>query len=225
MAGQSLVCFLDVLGFASMVEEDASLESPRHAQKLAGVVAAIRAGAAAAGFEVHQFSDSIVIATTYSAAVVARLIAVVSESQYAAVERHILLRGGMALGQHSFNNGFLYSEALVAAFRLEVGKARYPRIIIDENVVKLLSGTEPSRLPEIKQLVLRDRDGVLFLDYLASRNLPQHEAAVKRLITESDLANVGIFEKYDWLVRYHNYVSAKRSLGVIDFGLANIREL
>jgi hypothetical protein len=225
MAGQSLVCFLDVLGFARMVEVDASLDSPLYAANLEGVVSAIRGRAAKAGFEVHQFSDSIVIATTYSAAIVSCLVSVVCESQYLAVERHILLRGGIALGQYTFSNGFLYSEALVAAYRLEVQKARYPRVIVDENVVTLLRGTEPAALPQIKGSVLRDRDGALFLDYLAGQDLTQHEAAVRKLMTDSDLSDVGIFEKYDWLVRYHNYVGAKQGISAMDFGLASIGEL
>lgn len=225
MAGQSIVCFIDVLGFASMVEEDASLGSPRHADKLRAVVARIRSTAGAAGFEVHQFSDSIVIATGYSTAAISGLIGLVSEMQYESVERHVLLRGGVALGHHSFEDGLLYSEALVAAYRIEVGKARYPRIIVDENVVALMRGTEPLRVTELECLVLRDRDGAIFIDYLGDRNLGVHETALRDLMGEANLNEVSIFEKYDWLVRYHNFSMSARGLADVDFGLANIRRL
>lgn len=224
-AGQSIVCFLDVLGFANMVQQDVSSDVPKHADKLRNVVTGIRWSANEAAFEVHQFSDSIVIAASYSPAAVVQLVALVSESQFMSVERQVLLRGGIALGRHFFDDGFLYSEALVAAYRIEVDRARYPRVIVDENVIALVRGTEQALVPELETLLLRDRDNAVFVDYIDHRDIAAHEEALKQLIAAADLNDVSVFEKYDWLVRYHNFTVTTRGLAAVDFGLADIRRL
>ena len=59
----------------------------------------------------------------------------------------------------------IYSEGLINAYNLEIKKAIYPRIVIDEKVINWIN--ENTILAKIiNKFILKSSDGICFLDYL-----------------------------------------------------------
>ncbi|RJQ62608.1 MAG: hypothetical protein C4517_06330 [Stygiobacter sp.] len=135
----------------------------------------------------------------------------------------IFLRGGITLGEVYAEDGFIFGPGLVDAYVLENKIAKSPRIILQKEVVDLISDVPALRLwyhkPKeeldyIKDLIKLDSDGYFFIDYLKAMNtevepedyfsfLVNHRNNIKAnlLRFKSDSHN---FEKYAWLKDYHN---------------------
>src|SRR4051812_13119280 len=69
-----IVAFLDILGFASFVEADATGTTPEHLERLLGALDRARNSSAASSTDVRVFSDSIVLSAEFGNAAVVPLI-------------------------------------------------------------------------------------------------------------------------------------------------------
>ena len=106
-----------------------------------------------------------------------------------------------------------FAPALILRKRRQVGMLRVYDALFDQ-----LSGDEPriQNTPHYKDL-LKDNDGLIFLDYLsvAFENFPDRpvfydllgdqKKAVERGLTEA-LSFPPVHEKYRWMAGYHNFV-------------------
>jgi len=72
-----------------------------------------------------------------------------------------MLRGGITIGELFIDDVMVWGEALVKAYYLEDKVANYPRVIIDDNVVKEI---EDCKL--LEDYICRDFDDLHFLNYL-----------------------------------------------------------
>ncbi len=80
-----------------------------------------------------------------------------------------LIRGGISIGRLFHSDNFIFGDALIKAYELESKYAKYPRIILDDEVIEIATkyGEHSPQEEEdyYKELVTRDDDGWLYLDY------------------------------------------------------------
>ena len=192
-----------------MVSDDASNGDAKHLPKFVRVIKEIRAEY---GDEVRMFSDSIIIAAKLDIANVLSVISTVRRMQQRFLEERILVRGGISFGKHYSDEDVIYSQALVNAYQLESRHAKSPRILIDHNVIDFVvnhpqcDGSERDRLAA---LILRDRDGLCFVDFIDDENLGSVGAAITEVALSCKSDGESVVGKLRWLVDYHAYSSAR----------------
>ena len=203
-----VVAFLDVLGFASFVNEDAQRSDPHHLTRLLKSFEEVRNRTPIKKLDLRSFSDSITIAGELSGTGVVDVVDAVVGLQRALIRHGVLVRGGVALGKHYADESLVYSEALVRAFRLERDRARFPRVIVDDDLFDWFVNdkqTDPGIRGIATALMLRDSDDEVLLNYLDKDLLAAH----KKLLDGYSRPNLSasVLEKVQWLAGYHNYVA------------------
>lgn len=201
-----VVAFLDVLGFSSFVAADAKSTKPKYLERIISSIQSAKSSEHAKGLDVRAFSDSIVISTELTPVSVCSLFLALIELQRLFLAQEVLIRGGVAFGKHHSRPDAIYSEALITACELERDKARFPRILIDADLLDWVQN-DPFSTPELASKInlclLRDRDNLVFLDYLGVEILDVHIELLKSYNVEGVTASV--LEKLQWLAGYHNY--------------------
>ncbi|MBX9753463.1 MAG: hypothetical protein K2X80_01820 [Pseudomonadaceae bacterium] len=206
MSGQEMkihyVAFLDILGFKSIVENEAKHGTGEYLGKL---------------FKCHQkcteifksdpqltiiqFSDSIVISRPYEASEFRRFVTSIATYQRYLLDENLLCRGGVAVNKHFTSGTFTFSSGLIDAYNLESTTARFPRVVISPDVIDLIFSGE--KLPV--ELIEED-DGVFFIDYIGitKNERPIILARAVEDIIESLLVgdSSSVREKGIWLANY-----------------------
>ena len=159
------VAFIDILGFSEMVRHDCeSSNSPKyldilhksHVQATEILGEDLQTG-------LIQFSDSIVFSRAFDLAALDGFISSVANLQKSMFKNGLLCRGGITFGKHFVKDRFMFSKGMIDAYHLESLKAKFPRVIISENLLEL---AEPKiNLSSLK--LLRADDGLTFVDYLS----------------------------------------------------------
>lgn len=191
-----------------------------------------------AKFRSHIFSDTITMSCPYeSFHYFNAMIAWVMWYQYFMwAEEGTFLRGAIVHGNifDEENSAIVFGPAMVAAYRLETKKAKWPRILVDSSVVKKLP--DEKRLRALKEYLRKDTAGNYYLDYLHDlfviscfdrgkrlkipsdpiALLQNHKIAVEKAVerireqwgTSDNSAKKGkrLLDKYRRLSRYHNGV-------------------
>ena len=122
------------------------------------------------GVELKMFSDNIIITKKYPIDLLGRKLAVysilnlVSHFQCSAVGDSVgwLVRGGITIGKLFIDNMMVWGTALLRAYELENKVAVYPRVAIDSAIMPDILAHS-----ELNDCVLRDFDGVHFLNYMS----------------------------------------------------------
>lgn len=146
----------------------------------------------------------------------------------------ILIRGGITVGQVARSYGQLFGPGVVRAYELESKVARFPRVVVGEEVLDELSNNprlwvhdQETDTKAAKDLLRRDFDGGWFVDYLRSiegelddrseyaRYLDRHEEFIENGVAEHR-NDAGVLAKFKWLREYHrhtveNWKSQKRT--------------
>ena len=125
----------------------------------------------------------------------------------------LLSRGFITQGKLFINDSFVIGSALVRVHKGEEEIAKYPRVVIDPELMKLLPD-QIHRYPfPPDSLLKKDRtDGLHFLNYyqtifIQEKNKIWHRLlfgityTIKENLEKSDLK---IFPKVYWLIKYHN---------------------
>lgn len=202
----NLVAFIDLLGFTSMVKSD--LESPKGSEKYLDRLFRVH-NRTRSLFEKElklnlvQFSDSVVIATPYLPEKLPIFIEVISKYQFDLFCEGILARGGIALGKHFYEDGFMYSLGLIEAYKIESSISRYPRTIVSPDLLNLVY---PMLEFPKDILLIRESDGYFFIDYLVHSEEEKISIYLTQLENKIDrMDNSSIKEKYIWLAEYIKY--------------------
>jgi hypothetical protein len=203
-----VVAFLDVLGFANFVESDAKSLHPKHLDKLLHCIKEVKA--AAKDLDVRAFSDSIVISAPLNSGNVANLLHNVANLQRIFVRSGVLVRGAIAFGKHFADENLVYSEELISAYVEERDDARFPRILVNKNLLDWFMNnaeTDEASRAAVAPILLADRDSRVFLNYLDPESLQSQ----LKVLREYQVQNVSptVLEKIQWLAGYHNYVAAQ----------------
>ena len=141
-----IVCFLDILGFRALISQTLNADgsdSPEKIGHLSEVLNVIRElldidrPRDRPPAEITQFSDSIVISflSGEKSGVFDSLLSILWV-QINLVLKGILCRGGITRGRLIHTPTQLFGPAMVDAYALESRAALYPRVILDEPIIK-----------------------------------------------------------------------------------------
>lgn len=200
------VAFIDVLGFSALVSSDSKSIQPMYLNKLRGLLGKVKE--ASPDLDVRAFSDCITIAAPLTSDRVALLLESVISLQRLLVGGGVLVRGGVAFGKHFADDTLIYSEALIRAYLLERDKARFPRVLVDPDLLDWYfhnEETTPEGVDMVKASLLTDRDNQVFLNYLQPSVLEEHLTIIKTY--KVDNATPSVLEKVQWLGQYHNHIA------------------
>lgn len=119
-----------------------------------------------------QFSDNIYISFDFKDDNSDYELAVYMVTIIAAYYQRIMLtkgfyvRGGIATGTVYFDDYMIFSNALIKAYDIETKTAKYPRIVIDEGVIKKLNKVSKQNIIRtlFPKLIVKDWAGVAFLN-------------------------------------------------------------
>lgn len=201
---ESYVAYLDILGFSEIVRQVAEMPESDHLLRLfrchqrgAGIISS------KPEYGLVQFSDSIVISRQYSSEKFAEFVDVVASYQRMLLGEGFLCRGGISRGSHYSNGTFMMSLGLVKAYDVEVSQARFPRIAVSVELLKLIGETAVA-----SSRILQEDDGVFFVDYLDGLGVRE----ARRLKSQIELCieecqkhmSASVREKAFWLGAYSN---------------------
>jgi hypothetical protein len=143
------------------------------------------------------------------------------------IEKGLLLRGAISVGKIERSYGVLFGPGLISAYELERDQAKYPRIILDEQLMAALRSDHLLRhrhrdygeeMKFVSSAIKRDDDDVIFIDYLGFMQtvLKNQKSSYHGLVEthknliEMNIAkfqeNKRVLSKYLWLRKYHNAV-------------------
>ena len=206
------VAFIDILGFSSMVKSDC--EGPdtevSFISKLLEVHEEVRSlFKDDASYSLTQFSDSIVLNRKYEPSALKEFIDIIARFQYALLTRGLLCRGGIAFGKHFSQGDFIFSAGLIESYLLEKNIARFPRIVVSKDLLDLIS-IPPEETSSLR--LLRQDDGIVFVDFLRETDLSSLHSVVESMENETRSAEASIREKILWLTSYFDYCASDESL-------------
>lgn len=174
---------------------------------------------------ITAFSDSIVVSVIVEENVNEMISTLISNLAYIGailLEKGILFRGGMTIGNLIHNeDGIVFGQGLVDAYKLESNNAKYPRIILSDKLINELNypiDTKRNRYP-YHQYIDRFQDGCVgfhqMIYYQVIQNSTQitqdklieslkqiRKVIVKGL--DSTFEKTEVFEKYRWLKEQYN---------------------
>jgi hypothetical protein len=126
--------------------------------------------------------------------------------------------GPIEINSESDNDELIFGPALVRSYELESTVARFPRIVIDSEVIRRASSIQGAVF--YKQLVRRGEDGVYFVDYLCacgdfsergplvsgSLSFINHKRMIETQLSKLKSRNAPeeVIRKLLWLANYHN---------------------
>jgi len=200
------VAFIDILGFSEMVRHDCeAVDGPKYLELLHNAhLRATQIFGKNLDAGLIQFSDSIVFSRSFDLKELASFLAAIASWQQSLIQDGLLCRGGVTFGKHFVKDRFMFSKGLIDAYYLESTQARYPRIVVSENLLELASP-----VVNIGDLnLLREEDGLAFIDYLSVNNAEDEKAlasSIEKLILKSARANAAVQEKMRWLARYSDF--------------------
>lgn len=234
----ALVTYLDILGFKELINH-------REASDISRIIRVVKEAVQPARFKTPleqipddqymNFSDLSVIATPLQAArtpAAAQLFSQLMHLVYAqsslVFDEGILIRGAITIGEVVKSWGQLFGPAVVRAYELERCQAKYPRIIVDDKIFKVLDGLPHAWLNDehtdkraLRELTRRDsKDRRRFVDYLRAVKgelgdptayadyLDQHRSLIDSGLKKY-ARDPSIHKKYEWLDDYHVRTAAK----------------
>jgi hypothetical protein len=141
----------------------------------------------------------------------------------------ILLRGGITVGDVARSYGQLFGPAVVRGYDLENKVARFPRIVVGEEVLEEMNSNstlwvhdQETDTRALKALLRKDFDGDWFVDYLRAIEgelddrgeypgyLTRHEEFIEHGLAEYR-QSASVLAKFKWLREYHNHTARRWS--------------
>jgi len=168
-----VVCFLDILGFKNIVKYKSINDIKSIFDDINNFSTNIIKDAAILkndDIQITHFSDSVVISYNVTSQDQLAFIIMNLQSMFIhLLQKEILLRGAITLGELFHSNDKLFGPALVEAYELESTISIYPRVIISRDVLwyeNFSADREISSQQSIKISVCSDMDGWHYVDYV-----------------------------------------------------------
>lgn len=220
-----IVAFVDVLGFKGLV--DSSKNDVKVLRNITSALSTLyewiwkwEADGGDSSFAFTQFSDSVVLSaladTQDSFEMLLQLMLGIVDIAYS---HCIIVRGGIARGKLIHDNEMVVGPAMVDAYFLESQIAKYPRIVISEELktefevnLQEYVDSQPNltEIPSFNKIFKQDDvDGLWYMDYID----PDEEFVIRHskkdyIETLKDIARKGLSNsdanvrmKYEWLER------------------------
>lgn len=217
-----IVCFMDILGFAALVSRANNDKALRDqlVMNLRWIQDVDHDGQH--DFRMQQFSDSIVISMVRSPTAALALLASVRSFMLAFISMDVPVRGAIAVGNLYVDDTIIFGTGFNEAYRAEQSFALYPRVVLSSEFIAYVREEARALKEQISDEVLRDEDGVYFVNYLKElaafnhtegTSVPNHDQwlwlgyqirghIVRRLHDTTD--NPSIHAKAKWLAKYWN---------------------
>ncbi len=161
------VALLDVLGYRFYLEQDrcsGNLEFQNRLNNALSLFNEINETI----FGVQAISDTIII-TCSSHDRFPHFLESLRKVFLAFMEQHLFVRGGIAYSLHFQSGRLTYSHALARAHELESKLAIYPRIVIDNNIIRMYEAGD--NLPPIQgRDLLCEENGIYFINIITKDN-------------------------------------------------------
>jgi hypothetical protein len=237
---RSLLTYIDILGFRDLI----SSKTPNDISRFIRVVReAVEPTRWKTDFpeltkeEFANFSDLSIIWTPLrrkskfppQGEIHSQILRMVHAQSVLLFDESILIRGGITVGDVARSYGQLFGPAVVRAYDLESKVARFPRIVVGEEVLHELS-TNPSLwvhdrdtdLKAVNILLRKDSDGEYFVDYLRvmEGELEEPSKYSSYLLWHQEFIAQGLLKyrrdasvvsKFKWLKEYHDSTVQNRS--------------
>lgn len=176
---ECVLAYLDILGFKNKV-----YESEEHPEEIKPLVKALKInqsfadanskGRKGVDFRGFFFSDSFVFIVKKDVRAIPHLFLVIRYLQDRLWEKELCLRGAVVLGKQYWpknNENIILGPAMIDAYKLESNKVKYPRIMIEGELVNTIQKGEVlanplSREGMLIDFIKRDDDGIYFFDIL-----------------------------------------------------------
>jgi hypothetical protein len=199
------VALLDVLAYRWHLERDRSLGTLDFQARLSSALKVFD-GVNDAVFRVQAISDTIII-TCLGHQHFPQFMSLLRDVFLAFLEQQLFVRGAVAYSRHFQSSHLTYSHALARAYEIESSLAVYPRIVIDENIVRMYE--VGSGLPPIRSTgLLCEENDIFFLNVLTKDNWSEVHASAKAIYEASAAAlhsSEAVFTKY---LRFERYLLA-----------------
>ncbi len=144
------------------------------------------------------------------------LITMISYYQASMALSGLFVRGAIVRGSLFMDDSIVYGKSIINAYQLESKYAVVPRIILSDEVYKLVQShlkfySNPRSSPQYNHIYL-DNDNYAFLNYLSVldpeylywNEVRKHRKYVEYFIRKYH-DNPYILSKYTWIANYHNY--------------------
>ena len=220
-----IVCFLDILGFKGHIDKTLAQNGEDNLNKINNIISAIENIRHFTNIDilkedeskrVTQFSDSVVISflANEESGVFYTLLEIMW-IQINLVMHKMLCRGGMVRGKLIHTDKYIFGPAMVNAYILESKAALYPRVILDDAIIKTgitAHGRHHHAHHEkesIMSLLKRDTDGMYYIDYITKGQTELNDPVSDYSTYLYDLSEIiklglkshdpAVLIKYQWL--------------------------
>lgn len=188
---------------------------------------------------VNQFSDSIVISYLINeeSGIFVMLLEILFLCM-TALQHDFLLRGAIVRNKLYHSKNEIFGPGLVEAYEMEKSLAIYPRIVLDDDIIKLSRkyyGTQngPDTEEEfVRSLVKRDFDGMYYINYFdgveseldnAENDMPLYFNRLRDVIEKLKLyESASVKSKYLWIKEKYNIALKKYK---IEFKKSSIKKI
>lgn len=222
----SYCIFCDILGFSKEIQNHKSKYPNEHLNELCNAINIATSDLQeneSGIFEIKTFTDNIVIGTPiknlHPEEYFGLIILDIIMYQVQMILRGFFIRGGWSIGNLYMDDNIVYGESIIEAYGLESGIANYPRIILSDDMKKMIEehvGYYNEIHPPQIYHVLEDENGKYFINYLYAiiadadygypiqfEYLKNHKCIVENQINRFSNESY-IREKYEWSAFYHN---------------------
>jgi hypothetical protein len=174
--------FIDILGFRDLVvrleKDSGAVEALRdslkevHNPKIAGLADPSRVD-----YRTQSISDAVAISTTATPEGLLMIFGSLTVLTESLLAEGYFLRGAIVRGRLYHDDSTIFGEALIRAYDLETRVARFPRIMVSSEVIRLL-GTSHRLFGACNNSVIMSNDGPLHLHTLRWMTKEMNDSAV-----------------------------------------------
>ncbi|HEV8079643.1 MAG TPA: hypothetical protein VGP43_02950 [Chitinophagaceae bacterium] len=220
---ESIIAYIDILGFKKYIEETSLKENQNELYRILFKFKDLANAHPLKRADRHSthFSDLIIITCPITKTSIIDLINDLTELTHSFIDSKLLLRGIIIKGKILHQNGIIFGPGLIDAYLLEKDKVKFPRIIVDKELVtqfKLETETDSKYYDYTEKnslLIVDPLDYEYFINYYPHYiNLGKKSTTKKKgLFDDSflDLIFAGLKDedskvkaKYQWMADWHN---------------------
>ena len=208
-----IVCFIDILGFREMVEENISdpLNIYSILSKISTEITDWHGAPISSNLDlvITQFSDSIVFSFVPSMHYFMQF-SFFKGLSIKMVMDGVVLRGGITYGKIFHNSDFVFGPAMNKAYELEHKVAVFPRIVIDQSALDLKNEDGKTVTDFSGQVLFKTKAlGYSFIDYINNVFAYTDEIEYYRklrviIIKGLETKCSRVKEKYEWMKKEYN---------------------
>lgn len=157
--------YLDVLGYKNFLKIDLENSEMKFKDKLLNAFHVFD-GVNNAVYRYKAVSDSIFL-TCNDREKFIDFLELIKKIYVAFIKQGLFLRGGLSYGKHFENDRITYSHVLTKAHELADSIAEYPRVVIDENIIRML---ESKKTDVVNSNLVLKSGNIYFLNIIDTSN-------------------------------------------------------